>query len=89
MVERILVVGPKDTLLTAFQRMRLAEVSQLPVLSAAKNPENPNIQTLKKDMHDEIGIAIRIANDLIRQNARGRQSVQGLSRICCSANTIG
>ena len=39
------------------------------LLSAAKNPEKPNIQNLKKEMHDEIGIAIRIANDLIRQNA--------------------
>jgi cystathionine beta-synthase len=28
----VVSVGPKDTLLTAFQRMRAAEVSQLPVL---------------------------------------------------------
>ena len=27
-------VGPDDTLLTAFKRMRLAEISQLPVLNA-------------------------------------------------------
>ena len=39
------------------------------LLSAARNPEKPNIQSLKKEIHDEIGIAIRIANDLIRQNA--------------------
>lgn len=39
------------------------------LLSAAKNPEKPDVQSLKKDMKDEIGIAIRIANDLIRQNA--------------------
>ncbi|MBI3440196.1 MAG: EAL domain-containing protein [Proteobacteria bacterium] len=39
------------------------------LLSAAKNPEAPDIKNLKKDMQDEIGIAIRIANDLIRQNA--------------------
>ncbi len=39
------------------------------LLSAARNPEKPNIQNLKNEMHDEIGIAIRIANDLIRQNA--------------------
>jgi diguanylate cyclase (GGDEF)-like protein len=39
------------------------------LLSAARNPEKPDIQRLKKEMHDEIGIAIRIANDLIRQNA--------------------
>ena len=29
---RVISVGPEDTLLTAFQRMRLADVSQLPVL---------------------------------------------------------
>ncbi|MEG1042439.1 MAG: CBS domain-containing protein, partial [Pseudomonas sp.] len=29
---RVISVGPGDTLLTAFQRMRLADVSQLPVL---------------------------------------------------------
>ncbi len=39
------------------------------LLSAARNPEKPNIQNLKKELHDEIGMAIRIANDLIRQNA--------------------
>jgi len=39
------------------------------LLSAARDPEKPNIQSLKKEIHDEIGIAIRIANDLIRQNA--------------------
>ncbi len=32
----VVSVGPEDTLLTAFQRMRLAEVSQLPVLDGAK-----------------------------------------------------
>ncbi len=39
------------------------------LLNAAKNPEKPDIQRLKKETRDEIGIAIRIANDLIRQNA--------------------
>ena len=32
----VVSVGPEDTLLTAFQRMRLAGVSQLPVLDGAK-----------------------------------------------------
>jgi cystathionine beta-synthase len=32
----VVSVGPQDTLLTAFQRMRLAEVSQLPVLDGAR-----------------------------------------------------
>ena len=39
------------------------------LLNAARNPENPDIARLKKDSRDEIGIAIRIASDLIRQNA--------------------
>ncbi len=33
---RVISVGPDDTLLTAFQRMRLADVSQLPVLDNGK-----------------------------------------------------
>src|SRR4029453_8299858 len=32
----VISVGPDDTLLTAFQRMRLADVSQLPVLDEAR-----------------------------------------------------
>jgi cystathionine beta-synthase len=32
----VISVGPEDTLLTAFQRMRLADVSQLPVLEGAQ-----------------------------------------------------
>ena len=32
----VVSVGPQDTLLTAFQRMRLADVQQLPVLDACK-----------------------------------------------------
>lgn len=32
----VIAVGPEDTLLTAFQRMRLAEVSQLPVINKEK-----------------------------------------------------
>ncbi|MCY1440479.1 CBS domain protein [compost metagenome] len=34
---RVISVGPDDTLLTAFQRMRLADVSQLPVLVNGQN----------------------------------------------------
>ncbi|KAF1056614.1 MAG: putative cystathionine beta-synthase [Pseudomonas delhiensis] len=33
---RVISVGPQDTLLTAFQRMRLADVSQLPVLDGER-----------------------------------------------------
>ena len=32
----VVSVAPDDTLLTAFQRMRLADVSQLPVLAGAR-----------------------------------------------------
>ena len=32
----VVSVGPQDTLLTAFQRMRLADVSQLPVLDSER-----------------------------------------------------
>jgi diguanylate cyclase (GGDEF)-like protein len=39
------------------------------LLNAARNPERPEIERMKKETRDEIGIAIRIANDLIRQNA--------------------
>ncbi len=40
------------------------------LLSAARNPEKPDLQRPNKDSRDEVGIAIRIANDLIRQNAQ-------------------
>ena len=39
------------------------------LLNAARNPEKPNIKRPKKEMCDEIGMAIHIANDMIRQNA--------------------
>ncbi|MFH1158679.1 MAG: bifunctional diguanylate cyclase/phosphodiesterase [Pseudomonadota bacterium] len=39
------------------------------LLNAARNPEKPDIKRPKKEMCDEIGMAIRIANDVIRQNA--------------------
>ena len=39
------------------------------LLSAARNPEKPDIQEMRKELYDEVGITIRVANDLIRQNA--------------------
>jgi diguanylate cyclase (GGDEF)-like protein len=39
------------------------------LLSAAHNPESPDLRRVKNENRDEIGIAVRIANDLIRQNA--------------------
>jgi len=37
--------------------------------SAAKNPEKPDLLRAERETRDEIGVALRIANDLIRQNA--------------------
>lgn len=39
------------------------------LLAAAQNPERPVLRRVKDETRDEIGIAVRIANDLIRQNA--------------------
>lgn len=39
------------------------------LLAAVKEPESPKIAQPRRESHDEIGVAIRIANDLIRQNA--------------------
>jgi diguanylate cyclase (GGDEF)-like protein len=47
------------------------------LLNAVKNPETPDVQRMKKETQDEIGIAIRIANDLIRQNANNLKRLRG------------
>lgn len=39
------------------------------LLSAAKHPEQPVIQRPRRETRDEVGLTMRIANDLIRQNA--------------------
>ena len=39
------------------------------LLNAANNPESPKLYKLNKEVNDEIGVAIGIANDLIKQNA--------------------
>lgn len=46
------------------------------LLSAAKNPEKPDLQRPRYETHDEIGIALRIANDLIRQNAHNLRKLR-------------
>lgn len=53
------------------------------LLEAAKNPENPNIKRASMDTRDEVGMAVRIANDLIRQNANNlkRLRVQAEDKI--------
>jgi diguanylate cyclase (GGDEF)-like protein len=45
------------------------EVLRYNLLSAVKNPESPDIQSLKKETQDEIGMTVGIANELIRQNS--------------------
>jgi len=39
------------------------------LLNAARNPEKPDIKRPKKEICDEIGMAIRVANNMIHQNA--------------------
>ena len=39
------------------------------LLAASKNPEKPDLAKPAKESRDEIGVALRIATDLIRQNA--------------------
>ena len=46
------------------------------LLNAAKNPEKPEIQRQRTETGDEVGIAIRIANDLIRQNAHNLRKLR-------------
>ncbi len=49
----VVSVGPSDTLLTAFQRMRLAEVSQLPVLDGARLVGVVDESDLMFKLHDD------------------------------------
>ncbi len=53
------------------------------LLSAVHNPERPDIKNPVKITSDEIGTTLRIANDLIRQNARNMKHLQieSLSKI--------
>lgn len=46
------------------------------LLNAVKNPEKPEIQRPRHESRDEIGIALRIANDLIRQNAHNLRKLR-------------
>ncbi|MHA3735462.1 pyridoxal-phosphate dependent enzyme [Pseudomonas sp. Eth.TT006] len=62
---RVISVGPDDTLLTAFQRMRLADVSQLPVLVEGKQLVG---------VIDESDILLAVHEDA----ARFSQSVSGV-----------
>lgn len=46
------------------------------LLSAAQNPEKPDVRRPRRETRDEIGIALRIANDLIRQNAHNLRKLR-------------
>ncbi|MBW7909824.1 MAG: EAL domain-containing protein [Alphaproteobacteria bacterium] len=46
------------------------------LLSAAQNPEKPDVRRARRETRDEIGIALRIANDLIRQNAHNLRKLR-------------
>jgi len=45
------------------------EILRHNLLSAVKNPESPDVRGLEKETHDEIGMTVGIANELIRQNS--------------------
>ena len=72
----VVAVGPGDTLLTAFQRMRLAEVSQLPVLDQKKLlgviDESDLLLTVHDDaarFHSPVSEAMTKKLDTVRPNA--------------------
>ncbi|MDP2205175.1 MAG: EAL domain-containing protein [Alphaproteobacteria bacterium] len=46
------------------------------LLSAAQNPEKPDVRRPRRETRDEIGMALRIANDLIRQNAHNLRKLR-------------
>lgn len=46
------------------------------LLSAAQNPEKPDVRRPRRESRDEIGMALRIANDLIRQNAHNLRKLR-------------
>lgn len=52
---RVVSVGPGDTLLTAFQRMRLADVSQLPVLESGRLVGVIDESDILLGVHDDPG----------------------------------
>lgn len=50
------------------------------LIAASKNPENPNIMDSPYDNGDEIGQAIEIAQNLIRQNADNISRIKGAAQ---------
>ncbi|MBA3253817.1 MAG: pyridoxal-phosphate dependent enzyme [Burkholderiaceae bacterium] len=61
----VVAVGPDDTLMTAFQRMRLAEVSQLPVLDKKK----------LLGVIDESDLLLTVHNDAARFHSPVREAM--------------
>ena len=58
----VITVGPEDTLLTAFKRMRSAEVSQLPVLNGAGRAVG---------IIDESDLLVKVTRDPVKFNDAG------------------
>ena len=80
----VVAVGPGDTLLTAFQRMRLADVSQLPVLENEKLlgviDESDLLLTVHDDaarFHSPVSAAMTKTPDTVRPDA----SLESLRKI--------
>ncbi len=74
--QTIVVLLLMSGLVTAIMMLALGRWLLEPIMilrgnleSAAKNPEKPDLETPAHETRDEIGVALRIANDLIRQNA--------------------
>ena len=81
--ENIVIVLLMSAFVTAVLMIALAQWLLEPLLllrrnllSAARNPENPNIQKPAQETNDEVGTVMRIANDLISQNAQNLQRLR-------------
>ena len=74
--ETIIIVLLMSAFVTSVLMIALSQWILEPVLllranliAAAKNPENPAIRRPPYELRDELGVAIKMAGDLIRQNA--------------------
>lgn len=74
--ERILIVLCLSAFVTNVLMLALGQWLLEPImilrnnlLSAVRNPEKPDLTSQAKESRDEVGLAIRAANDLILQNA--------------------
>lgn len=75
----VISVGPEDTLLTAFQRMRLADVSQLPVLEG----------TQLVGVIDESDLLLSVHTDASRFRSSVRSAMTDLPETLPSSASLG